>query len=315
MNDQSLQFPTTHNGKPNPKKSDFFVPAPTEIGSILSAETTLRVGKDAGGFWKYWLRVIGICIAIAGGSALLDRSYPRGTFVMILILAFPFVSVLVGIYGRFIHQCSYVGEKGIARFTLENSRQSNPRSYVVLFDQVDYVIAKHAKRKTKYGSEISRRIRWKSLEGGSIVPLTMDRAGIDLTRQTRQNVAFLLASELAWNLFAWERMQEDFQHNSEYRFHIVDNHGNPSGQLIVSQSGIDVRRAQSEICLPIEKVRSFRLSDGVFTLTTCGQNLPKTIEIQYHELGNACFLSLVAETLLSGKELPAVPPMLRSIDA
>jgi hypothetical protein len=116
---------TNHGGGPLAAESDFFIDPPREIGPILSAHTTLTVGKKP---WSPGARLIATGLAglagLASASAGVLLVAPRAEFWYVGV---PTVGSLLGAgvaFGRtrYAHTCSYVGRDGVAKFTCAGNR-------------------------------------------------------------------------------------------------------------------------------------------------------------------------------------------------
>jgi hypothetical protein len=114
-----------------PGSSDYFVPAPKEIGKVLSAHTSLRRSHKPR---PIWLRLL-IGILVAAGCGLIVAfiglfGWQAGfeawmvVFVATSVLAAPFAITLAFYFTGFRHYCAYVGENGAACFTCSGSTKN-----------------------------------------------------------------------------------------------------------------------------------------------------------------------------------------------
>ena len=118
---------TRHADSPIPPKMEFFTTPPLEIGQVTSAESTLKTSTQA---VPTPLRII-ICL-LAGllgtGIGWLITSSASRTVI------FGILAVLVAFWAtRFSHRCSYVGENGIAIYTLKGDRHASVKAEILRF--------------------------------------------------------------------------------------------------------------------------------------------------------------------------------------
>jgi hypothetical protein len=127
-----------HSGKPQRFTADFFVQPPVEIGQILSAESTLKYGAREMPLWARAGIALAVAAAIMTGGYFLSRGAVRTvkTDLNNLGIVFAILSLPVSWYlTRFRRSCSYVGNAGVARFTLSGRRTKTPVGEVLLFSK------------------------------------------------------------------------------------------------------------------------------------------------------------------------------------
>lgn len=116
---------TTHAEHPIPVEMDFFVAPPAEIGEVISAYSTLTRGNEP--VAPTARMIIGILVAsvLALGAILVIRQFKLGdemfAYAEGAVVGLVGLSV-VYVLTRFKHTCSYVGQHGLARYTLRGSR-------------------------------------------------------------------------------------------------------------------------------------------------------------------------------------------------
>jgi len=141
---QSVWLPregvTRHAGSAIPQDMEFFVTPPLEIGKVISAESTLKTSTQAG---LTPLRSI-ICLASGllgagiGWFALLVAEIASTNLVWIV----GSLAICLAYWAtRFSHRCSYVGEGGIAVYTLKGDRTASPKAEILCFKEATNLYA------------------------------------------------------------------------------------------------------------------------------------------------------------------------------
>lgn len=149
MTDPTRWTPTEnvmrHTGSPLEPDMDFFAEPPPEIGTVISAESTLmddeavrraRARKKALLLW--------VLIGLACGLLL--------AFVTELPLL---ICLLVGVVGgiliallttRYFYQCSYVGEQGVALYSLKGDRTAQPQLHIFRYTDGKHLYTQQTRR-------------------------------------------------------------------------------------------------------------------------------------------------------------------------
>ncbi len=205
----------SHAGEPLPPDADLFVPPPPEIGEVLSAWTSLRLGTRArplavqvaptfaaaaiGWALGHGLASIGPehdpALALFGAIAL---SLGLGSFAWVLV-------------GWFSHRCTYVGRRGIARFRCSGRRDRIVQSEVFSFDDAARLMASLL-RIDYHGlyAGTSYRFSWE----GTWLDERFAIKGTDLTlgrRPPDDPFHFACAAEAAWSELLLERSRPELE--------------------------------------------------------------------------------------------------------
>ena len=118
-----------HSGKSIRMDRDFFAQPPPEIGQILSADSTLKLGKTGLPIALVWLLRFGLILAILVfviyrqhvlfGSTSANPIPFIATFFagIMLIVGIPIWMIFK--FTAYTHQCTYVGKNGISMSTLK----------------------------------------------------------------------------------------------------------------------------------------------------------------------------------------------------
>lgn len=121
-----------HTGSPLKPEMDFFATPPLEIGTIISAESTLVSAEQ---LIRTRTRQKACCLWGLGGVLC-------GGFIALVVELPLLMCVLVGaafgiggaiLTTQFFYQCSYVGELGIALYSLRGNRAAEPKAQIFCF--------------------------------------------------------------------------------------------------------------------------------------------------------------------------------------
>ena len=130
-----------HSGQPPIAGRTFVRPPPPEIGRVRSARSTLKDGEDAMAPALRWglagvLGAIFPALVVAGEMMPPLRGDSAGESVLMLLTGAVLGLVLFAgtLYlTRFRRACTYVGDAGVARYTVAGSRDAAPRAEVFRF--------------------------------------------------------------------------------------------------------------------------------------------------------------------------------------
>lgn len=194
-----------HAGEPVAEDDDFFVPAPTEIGRVLSAHTTLKTTKEP---WSWSARAAMILPVLVGSlviAVILLIHKPALSWIVLPLMAG--WTLIVLLLTRFKHSCNYVGEEGVAVFHCGGSRRRITRTEIFLFqDAMDLrtgitnVYVNGVYSGTNYFST------WTNENGDQVFHL----AGHYWTKKdlppAKSPYRFALAAEVAWSAYLARNM-------------------------------------------------------------------------------------------------------------
>lgn len=136
MTDSTRWTPTEnvvrHTGSPLQPEMDFFAVPPSEIGTVISAESTL-VGDEQRIRNRTRQKALlgwGLGGLVAGGFIALLAELP----LLICALLGVGSGIAIAILStRYFYQCSYVGELGIALHNLKESRTAEPETRIFCY--------------------------------------------------------------------------------------------------------------------------------------------------------------------------------------
>lgn len=137
---------TRHDGSALTAELDFFIGPPPGIGSILTADSTLKTTAVP---WSTLTRVVGAIfigeiIAASIGLGLRWRAMEVNLTVLIAIAAIATGLAYLALGSR--HHCSFVGDRGLAEFTLKGSRINAPRAKVLRFQDAAHLYTSQTRR-------------------------------------------------------------------------------------------------------------------------------------------------------------------------
>src|SRR5918993_1495451 len=127
-----------HSGQRRAYAVEFFAPPAPQIGDVRSADATLKQGKRP----KSLVVRLAIGALVAGliigafhwATSFIER---RGDAEMVLYVGYGLAALALVIHmwvTRFKATCTYVGERGVVRYTLKGSPERAPAVELLLFD-------------------------------------------------------------------------------------------------------------------------------------------------------------------------------------
>jgi hypothetical protein len=255
-----------HAGQPLPPEADFFHPPPPQLGRLLSANSTLRRHNDPWG-WTGKLFVSGLVAVIMAG-ALIAVDYNNGGHRSADYWAFAVMGAMIGAaafgaicyFTRAQYHCTYVGEAGVARFTLRGSRARPPRAEVLLFQHAVELRSGETKQYLNgvYTGTVYTKT-WTDAAGRRLLHLSggyFDGFGAPASNNP---IYFCEAAELAWSHHLLQTLPAQLQQFGFLHFNVGP------GQ------GVRVGPGFFEFCLGSEvhrltpaEIKSVSLHQGVF---------------------------------------------------
>jgi hypothetical protein len=222
--DDPTQDVPDHRGEPRQANSELFAAPPAEIGHILSAESTLKMGRRE---WPILVRTVIIGLPAAqflayvwweSGQVQLDD--------LIGAIIFPaFLSaVAVGVawyFTRFQHRCTYVGKNGIAIFELRGRRNARLTQQMLLFANARELHTNRTRHYVNcYYRNTSYDYQWTSLEGTSLLRLHGTYVGNNEPPKAKDPFHLAAAAEAAWSMCALARAQRQLEDEGSIAFGI-----------------------------------------------------------------------------------------------
>ena len=201
----------THAGHPIEDEDDFFVEAPSEIGTLVSAFTTLKKGKTPRPLIVQiivGLLVYFVCFGLAASFVAAMR-WPLQMIADDIAFVFVIpglVSLVFGITGfwvmGFSHTCTYVGTKGIAWYQCRGSRDRFTRTDVFLFKNADDLRTSQTRQYVNgIYSGTNYNYTWSTEKGKVIYTLAGRYRSEKGTPKPSNPFYFAFAAEAAWSQY------------------------------------------------------------------------------------------------------------------
>jgi hypothetical protein len=196
---------TNHGSDPLPEDADFFVPAPADIGPVISAYTTLHQGQEP---WSMGLRLLVGGLAGLGGlllSALIVTWV--GTRNPIWLAVIPFglgaLGFAIGMLSSgFKHTCTYIGREGVARFGCSGSRDNLATDEVFRFrDATDLRTSQTLHYTNGAYTHTSYTFTWSDVGGRSRFVISGQHKSQAGAPPTKDLFHFARAAEVAWTVY------------------------------------------------------------------------------------------------------------------
>lgn len=217
-----------HAGGPIEASSDFFVEPPPEIGELLSAETSLKVGAKP---WKIGARVA-IAGLIAWGGYMAAQAVNFGNrpddefgIKVAIVIAALVGSLLAWYFTRFAHTCSFVGKQGIARIRCKGSRSRLSPPEVFLFEDAAELRTSQTRH---YHNGIytgtAYAFTWTNEEGRKAFKLSGTYRGENKPPKAKDPFHFATMAEGAWSSYLFNQVIETLKSTGTVRFNLTGKH-------------------------------------------------------------------------------------------
>lgn len=283
---------TTHTGGAVEQETNFWQNAPSEIGRISSASSTLKPRETQpfkkrsvirAATWSIPLVlgviVLGICwFQVPGLSS--QGMEPWG-----LLALFGGLFSLLGLINLRRHECSFVGEQGIALYPL-----GKPGT-IFLFEKARVLYSgttRHYTNGIYTGTDDS--FTWMDGSGKIVYTRTTNYHSFKEKPHPDETVHFLRASEQAWCNWVEPYHQKELEQSGRTGFPLRSG-----GGLFLSKHALILRKNKVDTEISQDAFEGFSVNGGyIFIHRTNG----KPLEIPYADIGNAqVFLKLTLETL------------------
>jgi hypothetical protein len=213
-----------HNGEQLNQVLEFFQPAPPDIGKVLTAGSTLKEAKEPFPMFARLLLVIGLPVAIGFTAYALSSKSTRngGDIIIILGLILGVASPFVAWWAtRFRHTCSFVGEKGVARYTLKGYRGNTPAQEIFLFENA-LELRTGQTRQFVNGvySGTDYHYKWSDETGRTVFKLSGRYHSKEGNPRQGDPYWLAAAAERAWSMFEVDRMQQQLERNGYVHFNL-----------------------------------------------------------------------------------------------
>ncbi len=257
----------THAGTEIPANMVFFEHPPREIGNVLSAWSSLKEGQEPRSSLIHLL-IAGMC---AIGTTLLALVIAASSFgrlepgVIYLSIGFGLLVGLIAYFAtRFSHQCSYVGEHGMAVFKIKGDWGSNIKEEIFLFDDA---VSLNASQTRNYTNGIytgtNYDFTWKDGAGGRMMRLNGNYHSKTGNPKAKSPFHLARMAEHAWNIHLADRLQKELDEYGFVEF------------LVNKNDAVRVGPQFMEFCfkgrtdrVPAHAIKSLSINNGVFVIHT-----------------------------------------------
>ena len=209
---------TDHSGAAIPRDALFPEPPPAEIGTVTSAETTLSTIKKPR---SAAVRAIIAILVAAPGIALTVLGLTSD--VSGLVIWGPILALVGGVIAFFAsasrRRCSYIGDRGIIRYTLKNN--APPRVERLLFDQATELrnSITHNYHNGIY-SGTNYNFTWTGPDGKKVLTLSGSHRAKNKSPKRLDSFHFAKAAEIQWSQFLLDRAADELAETGAVTFHI-----------------------------------------------------------------------------------------------
>jgi len=256
-----------HGGVPHAAGLDFFAGPPPEIGSLISAHSTLTKGVEPmavgkrlmwGAIWGGIFLGVGVAIDHFAGltSGFWYWAWPVGLPLIAAIISWSTTG--------FDHQCTYIGELGVARYGCSGQRDHISDQKTLLFQWVTELRTSGVRRYRNgvyQGTDYTHT--WSDAKGTAHFALAGTHSSENGLPAATDPYLFAHASEIAWSVYLLDRADEELNRAGYLNFNISgrDYVRVAPNWIEFSFGGKQERRASSDIA-------GVALNAGQFTLRT-----------------------------------------------
>ncbi len=289
-----------HSGQRRSKEVEFFAEPPAEIGKVKSAESTLRPGREQMPFPLRLLICIGAGGAIVFGAYFLGRGadqFDREFYQRMGYLLGAGALVVALLVTRFKVVCSFVGENGVASFTLKKRRDGSPKVQLLLFAQAEELRAKQIRQYVN-GAYIGTRYDfiWTGPGGERLWRAKSSYRQRKKGLRAGEPFRYVQAAEVAWSVHYLERAQKYLDTEGSIPFRV------DSGRVVrVGPGFMEFHFGGDPMRLTKEDIASVSLGSGRFQFKhkdAKWYSLSGKYSFQYGNMANARVFLLALEKLM-----------------
>lgn len=279
----------------------YFEPPPAEIGSVLTASSTLKIGKMPASPTKRFAWGVGVFLAVMVLVELVVSpiiSVGAGNSVRLIFGA---IALLLGggiaLLMRFKHVCTYVGELGFARFTVKGRPDNVPRREVFLFEEASDLRSGEVRNFTNgIYAGTNYEMAWCDVNGQRLFSFSGSFHSKKGTPKPKDDFWFARAAETAWNWHIIEAMQVELDEYGFVQFNVNQKDWVRVG-LGFMEFNIGSQNARAEV----NDIKSLTIDDGTFTINTHDagwfSNKGK-FRFEYSRLANAQMFLIALEQMM-----------------
>jgi hypothetical protein len=256
-----------HAGMPLESETEFFVAPPQDIGEVITADSTLRYGKQP---ISPLLRCV---LSLVLGAALV--LFVGGIVVMSDLKLDPSI-ILLGCLGGFVvaaiafftmgfkHVCTFVGAAGIARYTLKGDREQEPREELLIFEDASNLTTSQTRH---YHNGIytgtAYEFKWTDVDGACLLKLAGQYKSKTGNPKPKDPFHFARSAENAWNGFLVHRLQKELEEHGYVEFKV-----NKHDVVRVGQGFLEFCLGGKTERITREDIKNVSISQGTFHIDT-----------------------------------------------
>lgn len=255
-----------HSGRPLPEDLEFFHAPPPEIGELLTAHSTLKRHTHpwtTAGRIKLMAVVFVVLAALFWlGIRIADKHYELSLVFTICAVLFAFMSPFALLLTKFQHLVTYVGRAGIARYTLQKSRDGFMFGEVMPFADATDLRAQHVRHyRNGIYQNSSVGFNWSGPDSRKLFYIgggyTESKGGI--SGADEPNAHFGVAAELAWSETLLDRMADEFARQGYLHFNIGQDQW-----VRVGAGYLDLKFSPEVVRLNADEVKTLSIEKGKF---------------------------------------------------
>ena len=207
--------------------------------------------------------------------------------------------VLVWIYTRFAHQVTYVGIRGLARYTCRGRRDRLVEQAILLFEEADAVHTSLTHRYTKNGYQGSDyNYQWSGPGGGKLFRINGTYHSEKEPPPPQDSFHFGESADVAWSLHLLDQYQERLNRDG-VEFYLEDR-----DSIRVSPGRLRFRLKGQQSECPIEDLDETILKGGVLKLKRHDAHVgwfssTGVYEVSLAELGNSRLFLYLLRTVVA----------------
>jgi hypothetical protein len=218
---------TRHDGAALTPDVDFFTGPPPGIGTIITADSTLTTTAAPLSTLTRFVRATFVGEIIAASIGLGFRWRAMEVSLTVLIAIAVIVAALAYLAMGSCHHCSFVGDRGLAEFTLKGARTNAPAAKVLRFQDAAHLYTSQTRR-FKNGSYrgTTYRYQWTQREttddsGSYSISGSYYSPGGEPEATDRWH--FANAAEAAWTAHLLKFANQDLKQKGFLEFPMVGN--------------------------------------------------------------------------------------------
>ena len=214
-----------HSGQRRAHAQEFFAPPPPQIGTVSSAESTLNQGKRPMPLIVRLLLAAVAAALVLGAfyalASLIERRRDREPVVMLGYIVAGIALIVTVWLTRFKAYCTYVGDRGVVRYTLTRSRDAAPAIELLKFEETDEVYASQTRQYVNgVYTGTSYDYRWTDKGGRQLLRLKGQHRGKNAAPKPGNAWHFANAAEIAWSEHFLDRAQQQLQAEGSIAFRV-----------------------------------------------------------------------------------------------